>query len=96
VHAELAESSGAGVRVADAEQLAVAVVDALRDPDARRARVVAGQEALAVHRGTARRTSLLIDEVISGRASMALPAGSVPGQGLLPEGTRAGSEDPVG
>jgi 3-deoxy-D-manno-octulosonic-acid transferase len=96
VHAELAESSGAGVRVADAEQLAVAVVDALRDPDARRARVVAGQEALAVHRGTARRTSLLIDEVISGRASMALPAGSVPGQGLLPEGPRAGSEDPVG
>ncbi len=66
VHAELAETSGAGVRVPDAEGLAAAVVDALRDPESRRTRVARGQEALAVHRGTARRTSLLIEDVLTG------------------------------
>ena len=45
VHAELAETSGAGVRVPDAEGLAAAVVDALRDPESRRTRVARGQEA---------------------------------------------------
>jgi 3-deoxy-D-manno-octulosonic-acid transferase len=96
VHAELAESSGAGVRVPDAEQLAKAVVDALRDPSTRRARVRAGQEALAVHRGTARRTSLLIDEVIGGRPPAAIPAGSAAAPELLAERTEPGSEDAAG
>jgi 3-deoxy-D-manno-octulosonic-acid transferase len=66
VHAELALSSGAGTRVEDPQQLAEAVVAALRAPDERRSRVLQGQEALAVHRGTAERTALLIDRVLAG------------------------------
>lgn len=80
VHAELAESSGAGVRVADAEGLASAIVGALRDPESRRARVTKGQQALAAHRGTARRTAQLIDDVLDRRGRTALPAGR-PGSG---------------
>ena len=67
VHAELAESSGAGIRVADGDALALAVEAALCDPDARRARVASGQRALISHLGSARRTSQLIDEVLLAR-----------------------------
>lgn len=67
VHAELAESSGAGTRVASSDELSRALVELLRDPEARRERVARGQEALASHRGTARRTSALIDDVLGPR-----------------------------
>ena len=67
VHAEIAESSGAGIRVDTAEELSAAIVEALRDPEARRKRVARGQQALTAHRGTARRTALLIDDVLGPR-----------------------------
>ena len=67
VHAELAAASGAGTRVEDADSLERAVGEALRDPDARRRRVLRGQEALEVHRGTAQRTAHLIDDVLASR-----------------------------
>ena len=67
VHAEIAESSGAGIRVNTAEELSAAIVEALRDPEARRKRVASGQQALTAHRGTARRTALLIDDVLGPR-----------------------------
>ncbi len=66
VHAELALGSGAGTRVEGTEELASAVIAALRAPDDRRARVLAGQAALAAHRGTAARTTALIDRVLAG------------------------------
>ena len=69
VQAELAEGSGAGVRVADGDELSSAIVEALRDPEARRRRVSEGQEALATHRGTARRTAVLIDDVLEPRGA---------------------------
>jgi 3-deoxy-D-manno-octulosonic-acid transferase len=69
VHAELAETSGAGVRVENVEQLSAAIVEALRDPEARRKRVAKGQEALAAHRGTARRTAMLIDDLLGPRGA---------------------------
>jgi len=69
VHAELAESSGAGTRVADVDELMRAVVEALGAPDDRRNRVARGQKALADHRGSARRTCQLIDEVLHARVS---------------------------
>lgn len=69
VHAELAESSGAGVRVETGEQLCGAIVEELGHPEARRERVARGQQALAVHRGTARRTALLIDDVLGLRGA---------------------------
>ncbi len=72
VHAELAESSGAGIRVADGEALARAVEAALCDPDDRRTRVVSGQRALANHQGSARRTSQLIDEVLLARRQIGM------------------------
>jgi 3-deoxy-D-manno-octulosonic-acid transferase len=65
VQAELAEGSGAGVRVATREELSAAIVQALRDPEARRQRVARGQQALAAHRGTARRTAGLVDDVLA-------------------------------
>jgi 3-deoxy-D-manno-octulosonic-acid transferase len=82
VHAELAEASGAGVCVGSAEQLASAVVAALQDPVERRERVEKGQQALAAHRGTARRTALLIDDVLAGR--VALAGGGASGRRSLP------------
>ncbi len=66
VHAELALASGAGRRVEDAAQLGEAVVEALGDADARRKRVLQGQEALVAHRGTAQRTAQLIERVLAG------------------------------
>ena len=69
VHAELVESSGAGVGVENVEQLSAAIVEALRDPEARRKRVAKGQEALAAHRGTARRTVALIDDMLGPRGA---------------------------
>ena len=67
VHAELAETSGAGTCVGNGDELAAAIVETLRDPEARRKRVAKGQQALAAHRGTARRTALLIDAVLGPR-----------------------------
>jgi 3-deoxy-D-manno-octulosonic-acid transferase len=71
VHAELAEKSGAGIRVADGAELARAIVEVLGDAEARRERVARGQRALADHQGSARRTSKLIDEVLHARGSVA-------------------------
>ncbi len=66
VHAELALASGAGTRVEDAAGLSDAVVAALADADARRVRVAQGQQALEAHRGTAQRTTALIEDVLAG------------------------------
>lgn len=71
VHAEVAEKSGAGIRVADGAELARAIVEVLGDAEARRERVARGQRALADHQGSARRTSQLIDEVLHARGSVA-------------------------
>jgi 3-deoxy-D-manno-octulosonic-acid transferase len=79
VHAELARASGAGVCVANAGELTRAMLDALRDPEARRRQVASGQRALAAHRGTARRTSHLIDDVLVGRGIAAFRAGAAGG-----------------
>jgi len=60
--AELALGTGAGRRVSDGADLARAVIDALRNPTAWRARAAAGQQALEQHRGTAERSAKLIIE----------------------------------
>jgi len=67
VHAEVAISSGAGIRVENAEELGRAFVATLRDPDARLARASRGQQALEKHQGSALRTARLIEQVLQSR-----------------------------
>ena len=78
VHAELALASGAGTRIADGAALAAAVVVALCDSEARRARIARGREALTAHRGTAARTCLLLEDVIRRGQAAASPAPLIP------------------
>jgi 3-deoxy-D-manno-octulosonic-acid transferase len=65
VHAEVALSSGAGTRIETAAELGRAIVATLGDPDARLARVAAGQRELEKHQGSAARTAQLIDDVLA-------------------------------
>ena len=64
--AERVLEAGAGIRVADAEELAAAVVAALDDPEAWRARGEAGRSALEAHRGATSRSLALLDRVREG------------------------------
>jgi 3-deoxy-D-manno-octulosonic-acid transferase len=63
--AEILEAVGAGIRVADAEQLARAVVALLADPEEARRRGEAGQRALAAHRGSAERAAELTESLLA-------------------------------
>lgn len=63
--AALLLACGAGRRVRDGAELAAAVVEALRDPGAARARAEAGRRALEEHRGSAARTLDLVRDVLS-------------------------------
>lgn len=69
--AELLRASGAGQCVADPAALARAVVAALRDPDAGRARGARARARLEEHRGSAERAVALLDEVLRVRAGAA-------------------------
>ena len=62
--AEMLESAGAGQRVEDAASLADALVEALNDPDACRARGVAGRGVLDAHRGSSERSADWIERVL--------------------------------
>jgi 3-deoxy-D-manno-octulosonic-acid transferase len=59
--AQLLGACGAAERVADAPDLARALVGALRDPARTAALGAAGRAALEAHRGTLARTLALID-----------------------------------
>jgi 3-deoxy-D-manno-octulosonic-acid transferase len=62
--AEILEAVGAGIRVADAGDLARAVVALLADPRAARRRGEAGRTALAAHRGSAERAAELTEALL--------------------------------
>ena len=62
--AEILEAVGAGIRVADAADLARAVVALLGDPPEARRRGEEGQRALAAHRGSAERAAGLIEALL--------------------------------
>jgi len=64
--AELLRASGGGERVTDAEDLARAIVGALRDPQRASALGAAGRAALEAHRGALARTLALIDTLLTG------------------------------
>jgi 3-deoxy-D-manno-octulosonic-acid transferase len=65
---ELLEESGAGLRVLDAEALAVAVEEAMRDPEAARRRAARGRAQLEEHRGSVERSLALLEKTLaSGR-----------------------------
>jgi len=66
---EILETSGAGLRVADAEALAEAVVALLRDPSEAHRQGEAGRHALASHRGSAERAARLIEGLLEPAAS---------------------------
>jgi 3-deoxy-D-manno-octulosonic-acid transferase len=61
---ELLESVGAGEGVADAAALGDAVVRALADERAARARGAAGRAAIAVHRGSSERSADLVERAL--------------------------------
>ncbi len=65
--ADLLLQCGAGRRVASASALSDAVVEALRDPVATRARGEAGRSALETHRGSADRSLALVEDVLARR-----------------------------
>jgi 3-deoxy-D-manno-octulosonic-acid transferase len=71
--AALLESLGAGESVADAGALGAALVAALADPDAARARGAAGCAALEAHRGASERAAALVESVIATRRALAEP-----------------------
>ncbi len=58
------EASGAGRRVADADELAKALVVLLRDPDEARRRGEGGRRELSTHRGSAERAAELIEALL--------------------------------
>jgi 3-deoxy-D-manno-octulosonic-acid transferase len=62
--AEILEAVGAGIRVADAGDLARAVVALLADPREARRRGEAGRTALAAHRGSAERAAELTEALL--------------------------------
>ncbi len=63
--AEILEAVGAGIRVADASNLARAVVALLADPREARRRGEAGRRALAAHRGSAERAAELTEALLA-------------------------------
>jgi 3-deoxy-D-manno-octulosonic-acid transferase len=63
--ASILERCGAGVRVADARELELALASLLSDPEGTCARREAGLQALASHRGSAARAAELVAEVIA-------------------------------
>jgi 3-deoxy-D-manno-octulosonic-acid transferase len=63
--AEILEANGAGRRVADADDLARALAEQLRDPREARRRGEAGRRALAAHRGSAERSARLIESLLA-------------------------------
>ena len=65
---EILEASGAGRRVADADELASALVALLRDPREARRRGEEGRRVLSSHRGSAERAAELIEALLE-RAS---------------------------
>jgi 3-deoxy-D-manno-octulosonic-acid transferase len=67
--AEILEAVGAGIRVADAEDLARAAAALLADPGEARRRGEAGRLALAAHRGSAERAAALIETLLARDAS---------------------------
>jgi 3-deoxy-D-manno-octulosonic-acid transferase len=71
---ELLEECGAGQRVADEKEMALAVEEALSDPEGRRARGAKGRAALELHRGSAERTVELIASRLPPEASRWAPA----------------------
>lgn len=66
---EILAESGAGRMVSDAADLGRAVVDALREPDTARQAAERGRAALLHHRGSAERTSTLIEDTIEAEAT---------------------------
>ena len=66
---EILEASGAGKRVADADELASELVALLRDPREARRRGEAGRRALSSHRGSAERAAELIEALLEPAAS---------------------------
>ena len=62
--AEILEAVGAGIRVADAGELASRVVALLGDPGEARRRGEEGRRALAAHRGSAERAAGLIEPLL--------------------------------
>ena len=62
--AEILESVGAGIRVADADGLAHEVVGLLADPEQARRRGEEGRRALSAHRGSAERAAALIEALL--------------------------------
>ena len=63
--ADLLLARGGARRVADAAELAAAVVEALRDPAAAAARGERARDALAPHRGATARTTALLERVLA-------------------------------
>jgi 3-deoxy-D-manno-octulosonic-acid transferase len=63
--AEILEAVGAGIRVADAGDLARAVVALLADPSEARRRGEEGRRALAAHRGSAERAAELTESLLA-------------------------------
>ncbi len=61
---EILEASGAGIRVADADGLADALVALLRDPREARRRGGEGRRVLSSHRGSTERAALLIEALL--------------------------------
>ena len=60
----LVSACGAGRRVADAEGLARAVVEELREPEVAARRGRAGRQVLDEHSGAARRSADLVEELL--------------------------------
>jgi 3-deoxy-D-manno-octulosonic-acid transferase len=82
--AELLLGCGAGWRVRDAWELAAAVVELLRDPDAARARGEAGRKTLDAHRGAAERSAALVESAL--RVQGGRPEGRPPRSEAKPSG----------
>jgi len=69
--AELLEAVGAGRRVADAGDLARALIAALADPEDARARGAAGRGVLDAHRGSSERSADLVEAALGARGDPA-------------------------